>query len=227
MSRSFGATLLTTRAPIFTSPPEISSRPATMRRSVLLPQPEGPTRTQNSPSAIDTSTPCTTSVEPNVLRTALRVTAAMGSVYLGLGDRCGPLEEIEVAAFVGLLDMLGEDHAVAAFVFACRGLPGAFPLAHLGVGNLKIQNFPFHVELDEIAVLHERERAADERLGRHMQHAGAVARAAHARIGEADHVAHALLEQLLLDVQHAPFRHAGAAERPGVTQHETRGRVDD
>src|SRR3954470_2978369 len=157
MSRSFGATLLTTRPPIFTSPPEISSRPATMRRSVLLPQPEGPTRTQNSPSAMDTSTPCTTSVEPKVLRTAVRETAAMRSVYLGLGYRCGALEEIEVAAFVGLLDVLGEDHAVAAFVFPCRSLPGASPRAHLGVGNLEVQNFPLHVELDEIAVLHERE----------------------------------------------------------------------
>src|SRR5882672_7518151 len=131
MSRSFGATLFTTRPPILTSPPEISSRPATMRSSVLLPQPEGPTRTQNSPSAIDTSTPRTTSVEPNVLRTALRVTAAMSSVYLGLGYRRSPLEEIEVAALVGLLDVLGEDHAVAALVFPYRGLPGAFSFLQL------------------------------------------------------------------------------------------------
>src|SRR5258708_14672123 len=134
MSRAFGGTLLTTRPPIFTSPPEISSRPATMRSSVLLPQPEGPTRTQNSPSAIDTSTPCTASVEPNVLRTALRETAAIYLVYLGLGHRSGPLEEIEVAALVGLLDVPGEDHTITSVVFACRGLPGAFPLAHLGVG---------------------------------------------------------------------------------------------
>src|SRR5882672_4256828 len=135
MSRSFGATLLTTRPPIFTSPPEISSRPATMRNSVLLPQPEGPTSTQNSPSAIDTSTPCTTSVEPKVLRTALRETAAIYSVYLGLGYRSGPLEEIEVAAFVGLPDVLGEDEAVAALVFPYRGLPGAFSLLQFLVGN--------------------------------------------------------------------------------------------
>src|SRR5258708_2673956 len=142
MSRCLGGTSLTTRSPILTSPPEISSRPATMRSSVLLPQPEGPTRTQNSPSAIETSTPCTTSVEPNDLRTALRETAAICSVYLGLGYRRGPLEEIEVAALVGLLDVPGEDHAVAAVVFPCRGLPEAFSLAHLGVGNLEIQNFP-------------------------------------------------------------------------------------
>ena len=47
------------------------------------------------------------------------------------------------------------------------------------------------VERDDVAVAHERERTADERLGRHVQHARAVARAAHARIGDAQHVAHA------------------------------------
>src|SRR3954469_3651398 len=50
MSRSFGDTSLTTRPPILTVPPEMSSRPATMRRAVVLPQPDGPTSTRNSPS---------------------------------------------------------------------------------------------------------------------------------------------------------------------------------
>src|SRR5213594_208255 len=77
MSRSFGATPLTTRSPIAIRPPEISSSPAIIRRSVDLPQPEGPTSTQNSPSSTPTSTPCTTSVEPKLLRTAIRVTDAM------------------------------------------------------------------------------------------------------------------------------------------------------
>src|ERR1700682_4155713 len=77
MSLSFGATLFPTLPPISILPSEISSSPAIIRRSVLLPQPEGPTSTQNSPSAIDTSTPCTTGVLPNDLRTALRLTAAI------------------------------------------------------------------------------------------------------------------------------------------------------
>src|SRR3954471_13241470 len=50
MSRSFGDTSLTTRPPILTVPPEMSSRPATMRSAVVLPQPDGPTSTRNSPS---------------------------------------------------------------------------------------------------------------------------------------------------------------------------------
>src|ERR1051325_2095825 len=147
MSRSFGATLFTTRLPMRTSPPEISSRPAIMRSRVDLPQPEGPTSTQNSPSSIDTSTPCTTSVEPNDLRTALSATAAMdGLVYLRLGGRRGAFEEIEVAAFVGLLDMARGDGAVAGLVLARRRLPGAAALAHLGVGNLEVQHPLLHVE---------------------------------------------------------------------------------
>src|SRR3954454_14743116 len=49
-SRSFGGTLVTSRSPIHTDPPSTSSRPASIRSEVDLPQPEGPTRTRNSPS---------------------------------------------------------------------------------------------------------------------------------------------------------------------------------
>ena len=50
VSRSFGSTSLTTRSPISRRPLVTVSRPATMRSTVLLPQPEGPTKTMNSPS---------------------------------------------------------------------------------------------------------------------------------------------------------------------------------
>ena len=52
MSLSFGATSLTTFSPIEISPSVISSNPATIRSKVVLPQPDGPTRTTNSPSLI-------------------------------------------------------------------------------------------------------------------------------------------------------------------------------
>ncbi len=77
MSRCFGAMSLTTRVPIAISPPLISSSPAIMRSSVDLPQPDGPTRTQNSPSSILMSTPWTTSRLPYVFLTRDRVTDAM------------------------------------------------------------------------------------------------------------------------------------------------------
>jgi hypothetical protein len=64
MSRSRGATSLTTRSPIAISPPVIDSSPASIRSAVVLPEPEGPTNTMNSPSAISRSSPWTTSWSP-------------------------------------------------------------------------------------------------------------------------------------------------------------------
>src|ERR1700733_505304 len=52
MSRSLGALSLTTWPPIFSSPAVMSSRPATIRSAVDFPQPDGPTRIMNSPSAM-------------------------------------------------------------------------------------------------------------------------------------------------------------------------------
>ena len=53
MSRSLGSRLLTTLAVDQISPPVMGFKPtATMRSSVDLPQPEGPTITTNSPSAM-------------------------------------------------------------------------------------------------------------------------------------------------------------------------------
>src|SRR5262252_3298342 len=83
MSRSLGGTRLTTLSPIAISPPLISSRPAIMRSSVDLPQPDGPTSTQNSPSAMSTSTPRITCVEPKCLCTELIVTAATALLLHG------------------------------------------------------------------------------------------------------------------------------------------------
>src|SRR6266849_3789145 len=70
MSRSFGCTLLTTRSPIEIVPEVLFSRPASFRNRVDLPQPEGPSRTTNSPSSIGIDTPCKTSKLPNDFRTS-------------------------------------------------------------------------------------------------------------------------------------------------------------
>jgi hypothetical protein len=72
----FGGTWLTTREPMRISPPVMVSSPAIMRSNVDLPQPEGPTRITNSPSAMSTDTPCRTGADPYDLRTALMRTGA-------------------------------------------------------------------------------------------------------------------------------------------------------
>src|SRR5262249_34173941 len=46
----------TSRPPTTISPASASSRPATMRRIVLLPQPDGPSRTRHSPAVMRTET---------------------------------------------------------------------------------------------------------------------------------------------------------------------------
>ena len=57
MFRSAGSSSLTRRSPIRISPSVTLSSPATMRRSVDLPHPDGPTITMNSPSETAVSTP--------------------------------------------------------------------------------------------------------------------------------------------------------------------------
>src|SRR5689334_3540289 len=52
MSRSLGDLLLTTWPPMNSSPSEMSSRPAIMFSTVDFPEPDGPTRMTNSPSAM-------------------------------------------------------------------------------------------------------------------------------------------------------------------------------
>src|SRR5215217_323571 len=83
MSRSWGSSSLTTRPSIAISPEVMSSSPAIMRSRVLLPQPEGPTKTMNSRSAIARSTPCTTSTSPNDFFTLRRLRPATSSFPLG------------------------------------------------------------------------------------------------------------------------------------------------
>src|SRR5258708_5984396 len=51
-SRSRAGVVFISRSPIRSSPPVISSRPATMRNAVDFPHPDGPTSTMNSPSWI-------------------------------------------------------------------------------------------------------------------------------------------------------------------------------
>src|ERR1700683_2964090 len=55
MSRSLGWTQVTSRSPISTRPPSSGSSPASIRSAVVLPDPDGPTRTMNSPSLISRS----------------------------------------------------------------------------------------------------------------------------------------------------------------------------
>src|SRR5919112_6271512 len=88
MSRSLGATSLTTRSPMRTWPSVIGSSPATIRRAVVLPQPEGPTRTIRLPSGTSSDRFSTATVpSSNTLVTWSKTISAMGSALLADPER--------------------------------------------------------------------------------------------------------------------------------------------
>src|SRR5919198_6325157 len=85
MSRSFGGTSFTIRPPIEIVPSLIRSRPATMRSAVDFPQPDGPTRIRNSPSATSRLTSRRATTRPGyTLVTASNVTPAIASALQAL-----------------------------------------------------------------------------------------------------------------------------------------------
>src|SRR6186713_1622019 len=79
MSRSFESMSLTTLPSIAIVPPLISSRPASMRSKVDLPQPDGPTSTVNSPSAMSKPMPWMTLVWPKLFATSRNETDAIAA----------------------------------------------------------------------------------------------------------------------------------------------------
>ena len=62
--RSDAGISLTASSSMMTDPLVMSSSPAMIRNKVDLPQPDGPTKTQNSPASTVRSTPWMTSTSP-------------------------------------------------------------------------------------------------------------------------------------------------------------------
>src|SRR5215218_7377024 len=89
MLRARGGRSLTTLPPISTVPPEMSSRPAIMRKVVDLPQPDGPTSAMNSRSATSRSMPLTTAIGPKRLVSFLSDTVAMVLAFDRAGGETG------------------------------------------------------------------------------------------------------------------------------------------
>src|SRR5579872_1277856 len=75
--RARGGMSLTMSPPIRRSPLVCCSSPQMMRRNVVLPQPEGPSKTMNSPSGTSKVMPLTAGNAPNLLTMFLVDTAAI------------------------------------------------------------------------------------------------------------------------------------------------------
>src|ERR671933_1286010 len=88
MSRSIGCSRLTTSPSIAISPFETSSRPAVIRSTVVLPEPEGPTKTRNSPSPIVRSSLSTATVPPGkTFVTSLKASSATARNQVAVPER--------------------------------------------------------------------------------------------------------------------------------------------
>src|SRR5437763_784053 len=107
---------------------------------------------------------------------------------LRLSGRRGAFQEIEIAALVSLGDVLLVERTVSALETRRRPLPRGATARQFSLGYFELELAGGHVEHDQIAVLYEGERPPDIRFGRHVQDASAVTRAAHPRVGNANHV---------------------------------------
>src|SRR5205085_1516067 len=97
-------------------------------------------------------------------------------------------QKVEIGAVACLQHLVDVKLPVAALERRLRRLPARTARGELALAHQELKLALRHVELDLVAVAHERERAAGGRLGRDVQHYRAVRGAAHARIGDAHHV---------------------------------------
>src|SRR3954466_1826269 len=94
--RSRGARSLTFLPPMIMSPEVMSSRPTIIRRSVDFPQPDGPTRIMNSPSATSIDTSFTAGKpSPYCLTMFFISMAAIGSTLHCAGGQAGDDSALE------------------------------------------------------------------------------------------------------------------------------------
>src|SRR6185369_15363036 len=93
---------------IMTWPPLIGSKPQIRRSKVDLPQPDGPTKTTNSPWAMSRSMFCSTSTGPKRLLTSRSSTCDIGPPFL-----CGETDHVrhDLGDAVAILGVVGDVEA--------------------------------------------------------------------------------------------------------------------
>src|SRR5690242_20296262 len=81
------------------------------------------------------------------------------------------LQKIEIAAFIGLLDVFGEHPAIAALEAPLGRLPFGAAFGQLRLRYIEVDGAGVDVERDHVAISNQRQRAADIGFRRHMQDA--------------------------------------------------------
>src|SRR6185503_5376138 len=92
-------------------------------------------------------------------------------------------------------------------------------------GNLEVDAALADVELDRVAVLDQRQRAAGGGFGRGVQHDRPVRGARHPRVRYANHVGDTLFQQFRRQREIADFGESRVAFGPAVLQHQDVGFV--
>ena len=103
-------------------------------------------------------------------------------------------QKVKIAAFVCLQDVLRKQPAIATSVVGLGLRHSGQSTRDFGGLYEEVEPAVRHVQLDEVASAHGRERAASRRLWRGVDDNSAERCAAHARITDPHHVADALLE---------------------------------
>src|SRR6185312_14630212 len=119
----------------------------------------------------------------------------------------------------GGADLLGVLPQIAGGRVVLARLPGRLALGQFLVGELDVERAGNGVELDDVAVLQEPDRAADRRFRTDMADTEAARRAGEAAVGdERDLLAHALAVERRRGRQH--LAHARTAARTLVADDE-------
>jgi hypothetical protein len=97
-------------------------------------------------------------------------------------------QEVEIRASVRLLDVAYVHLHVSAIVSRLWRSPLGTPARELVFRNIEMEAPCLDVELDEVPLVHQRERPADGGFGADMKDDGAICGAAHPRVRDPHHV---------------------------------------
>src|ERR1700689_3662091 len=163
-----------------------------------------------SPAAMHSALASTTPLPLAMRRTALGIRIAR---LLGTTARMGH------RAIARRPDLLGVFPQIARPIFIGARLPGFGAGGEFGVAQLDVQRALFGIELDDVAVANEPDRAAHGGLRPDMADAKTARRAGETAVGDQrDLAAHALTVERSGSRQH--FTHAGAAFRALITDNQ-------
>src|SRR5262245_45392200 len=115
--------------------------------------------------------------------------------------RAGRPQEREIAAVVSTENFPCVELRIAALGLRLRRRHGGGPPLQFRLFHQEIDTLLLHREPDAVAVAHEAQRSAGRGVRRDMEHDGAEGGAAHACVGDADHVLDAALRELLRNRQ--------------------------